>query len=265
MSVVVITGTGGMGLACARRLGSGHQLVLAEEEQPRLDAVVHGFREEGYDVYGRQLDVSSPESVEDLATFVAGCGPLATFVHTAGLSPTMASGERILAVNLRGTALLIDAFGRLAGEGSVGVFIASMAGHLWPVDPDWERSVALAATDEVIAATGLDKEVDPETAYAVSKRGAMVRVVAAARAWGLKGARIVSVSPGIIATSMGHQEMAAQPIMGEMMKGSPVPRFGTASEVAEAVAWLAGPGAAFITGTDLLIDGGVAATMRGWN
>ena len=92
----------------------------------------------------------------------------------------------------------------------------------------------------------------------------MTRVEAAASAWGLKGARIVSVSPGMIATGMGHQESAAQPAMAEMLRASPVPRLGTPSEIAEAVAWLAGPGASFVTGTDLLVDGGVGAAMRGW-
>jgi NAD(P)-dependent dehydrogenase (short-subunit alcohol dehydrogenase family) len=264
MSVVVVTGAGGIGLACARRLGAGHQLVLAEADPTRLEVVVPTLQDEGYEVRGHQTDVSDSASVEGLAKFVADCGPLATVVHTAGLSPTMASGERILEVNLRGTALLIDAFGRLAGEGTVGVFIASMAGHLWPMDADRERSVATTEVTDVIAATGLPADVDPETAYAVSKRGVLLRVVAAARAWGLQGARIVSLSPGMIATGMGHQEGAAQPIMGEMLRGGAVPRLGTPTEIAEAVAWLAGPGAAFVTGTDLLIDGGVVATMRGW-
>ncbi|HEX3841577.1 MAG TPA: SDR family oxidoreductase [Acidimicrobiales bacterium] len=264
MSVVVVTGAGGIGLACARRLGAGHQLVLAEADPTCLDSVVPTLRDEGYDVLGHQIDISDTSSVEGLAKFVADCGPLATIVHTAGLSPTMASGERILAVNLGGTALLIDAFERLVGEGTVGVFIASMAGHLWPADRDREASVATAAAADVVGATGLAKDVDPETAYAVSKRGVMVRVAAAARAWGAKGARIVSVSPGMIATGMGHQESAAQPVMAEMLAASPIPRLGTPAEIAEAVAWLAGPGAAFVTGTDLLIDGGVVATSRGW-
>jgi NAD(P)-dependent dehydrogenase (short-subunit alcohol dehydrogenase family) len=264
MSVVVITGAGGIGLACARRLGAGRQLVLAEADPARLDVVVLTLEDEGYDVRGHQTDVSDAASVEDLAKLVADLGPIATIVHTAGLSPTMASGQRILAVNLRGTALMIDAFGQLAVEGTVGVFIASMAGHLWPMETDREASVATAEVADLISATGLAEDVDPATAYGVSKRGVILRVAAAARTWGLQGARIVSVSPGMIATGMGHQESAAQPIMAEMLQHSPVPRFGTPSEVADAVAWLAGPDAAFVTGTDLLIDGGVVATSHGW-
>lgn len=264
MSVVVITGSGGIGLACARRLGAGHQLVLAEANQDRLDVVVPTLEDEGYDVHGHQTDVSEPASVEGLAKLVADLGPVATVVHTAGLSPTMASGQRILAVNLRGTALMIDAFGPLAVEGTVGVFIASMAGHLFPMEPDREAAVATAEVADIVGATGLPGDVDPATAYGVSKRGVMVRVAAAARTWGMKGARIVSVSPGMIATGMGHQESAAQPMMAEMLRQSPVPRLGTPSEIAAAVAWLAGPEAAFVTGTDLLIDGGVVATSHGW-
>jgi NAD(P)-dependent dehydrogenase (short-subunit alcohol dehydrogenase family) len=262
--VVVVTGAGGIGLACARRLGAGRQLVLAEADPGRLESVLPTLRDEGYDVCGHQTDVSDSGSVKSLAQLVADGGPVATVVHTAGLSPTMASGHRILAVNLRGTALLIDAFGRLATTGTVGVFIASMAGHLWPPDRDRDRSVATADAADIVDAAGLPADVDPETAYGVSKRGVMTRVVAAAPAWGLKGARIVSVSPGMIATGMGHQESAAQPAMAQMLEDSPVPRLGTPAEIAEAVAWLAGSGASFVTGTDLLVDGGVAATMSGW-
>ena len=176
----------------------------------------------------------------------------------------MAQGIRILEVNLRATAFLIDEFEKLVEVGTVGVFIASMAGHLWPLDDAREAAMATADPHGVIAATGLSPDVDPGTAYAVSKRGVMVRVVAAARAWGARGARIVSVSPGMIATPMGHQESAAQPLMNEMLEGSPIPRLGTPTDIAEAVAWVAGPSAAFITGTDVLVDGGVVASLRGW-
>jgi len=262
-AVVVVTGAGGIGLACARRLGSGHHLVLADADRGRLESVLPTLRDEGYDVHGHQTDVSDSGSVRDLARLVADHGPLATVVHTAGLSPTMASGQRILAVNLRGTALMIDAFEPLATTGTVGVFIASMAGHLWPPDRDGDRLVAAADPADIVDATGLPAEVDPATAYGVSKRGVMTRVVAAAHAWGLKGARIVSISPGMIATGMGHQESAAQPTMAQMLRDSPVPRLGTPSEIADAVAWLAGPSASFVTGTDLLIDGGVVARMTG--
>ena len=262
--VVVVTGAGGIGLACARRLGAGRRLVLADADAGRLESVLPTLRDEGYHVSGHQTDVSDSGSVQNLAEMVADHGPLTTVVHTAGLSPTMASGTRILAVNLLGTALLIEAFEPLATVGTVGVFIASMAGHLWPPDPDRDRSMATADPADIVEATGLPADVDPETAYGVSKRGVMTRVAAAARAWGLQGARIVSVSPGMIATGMGHQESAAQPVMAQMLRDSPVPRLGTPSEIAEAVAWLAGPGASFVTGTDLLVDGGVAAAMRGW-
>jgi NAD(P)-dependent dehydrogenase (short-subunit alcohol dehydrogenase family) len=223
------------------------------------------LHDEGFDAHGYQIDVSDVSSVEGLVGFAASQGSLATLVHTAGLSPTMASGRRILEVNLRGTALMIAAFQPLAGEGSVGVFVASMAGHLWPLDPATEAAIANADVADILEATGLGQDVDPSEAYAVSKRGAIVRVVAATKAWGARGARIVSLSPGMIATPMGHQESAAQPFMNEMLTMSPVPRLGTPVDIAEAVAWLAGPDASFITGTDILVDGGVVATMRGWS
>lgn len=265
MSVVVVTGTGGIGLACARRLGSGHTLVLAEADDRRLDSVVLQLRDEGFDVHGHCIDISDGPSVSTLAAHVSELGSLRTLVHTAGLSPTMAPGHRILDVNLKGTALLIEAFGPQAGVGTVGVFIASMAGHLWPADDHMDGAVAAALPDDVIAATGLPPDVDSSTAYAVSKRGVTVRVIAAAATWGRQGARIVSVSPGMIATPMGHQEYEATPLMEEMKNCSPVPRLGTSTDIGEAVAWLAGPDASFVTGIDLLVDGGVVASMRGWS
>jgi NAD(P)-dependent dehydrogenase (short-subunit alcohol dehydrogenase family) len=265
MSVVVITGTGGIGLACARRLGAGHQLVLAEADSDRLHSVVSRLSAEGFTAAGYEIDVSDGSSVSGLAAFAAERGPLATLVHTAGLSPTMAPGQRVLEVNLKGTALLIAAFETLAEVGTVGIFVASMAGHLWPIDDQFDHAVTAASPDDIIGATGLPPDIDSSTAYAVSKRGVLVRIVAAAPAWGARGARIVSVSPGMIATPMGHQEYEATPLMEEMKKASPIPRLGTPTDIAEAVAWLAGPDAGFITGTDLLVDGGVVASLRGWS
>jgi NAD(P)-dependent dehydrogenase (short-subunit alcohol dehydrogenase family) len=265
MSVIVVTGSGGMGLACARRIGSGHQLVLAEANAERLDAAVGALGEEGFDVLGYQIDVSDRASVEGLVTFTADQGRLSALVHTAGLSPSMASGNRILEVNLGGTSQLIESFEGLATEGTVGVFIASMAGHLWPMSDEMERAIATASVDSVVAATGLGPDVDSSEAYAVSKRGVILRVVAAARPWGVRGARIVSLSPGMVATPMGHQESAAQPFMSQMLADSPVPRMGTAADIAGMVAWLVGPEASFVTGSDFLVDGGVVAALRGWS
>jgi NAD(P)-dependent dehydrogenase (short-subunit alcohol dehydrogenase family) len=265
MPVVVVTGTGGIGLACARRLGAGHQLVLADADGNRLHSVVSTLSDEGFAAHGYEIDVSDAPSVSGLAAFAAEHGPLATLVHTAGLSPTMAPGNRILDVNLKGTALLVAAFEDLAGMGTVGVFVASMAGHLWPIDDQFDRAVGTAHPDDVVGATGVPADIDSSTAYAISKRGVVVRVVAAAPAWGARGARIVSVSPGMIATPMGHQEYEATPVMHEMKERSPVPRLGTPTDIAEAVAWLAGPDAGFVTGTDLLVDGGVVASLRGWS
>jgi NAD(P)-dependent dehydrogenase (short-subunit alcohol dehydrogenase family) len=264
MPVVVVTGTGGIGLACARRLGAGRELVLAEADGDRLHSAVTTLRDEGFAAHGYEIDVSDGSSVSGLATFAAERGPLATLVHTAGLSPTMAAGNRILEVNLKGTALLVATFETLAEVGTVGVFVASMAGHLWPIDDQFDQAVAAAHPDDVVSATGLADDVDSSTAYAVSKRGVVVRIVAAAPAWGARGARIVSVSPGMIATPMGHQEYKATPLMEEMKRESPIPRLGTPTDIAEAVAWLAGPDAGFVTGTDLLVDGGVVASLRGW-
>lgn len=265
--VVVVTGTGGMGMAIARRLGGGHQLVLADRIPEVLRAAAETLRGEGHHVHERPTDVSDPDAVTVLAETAAELGPLASVVHTAGVSPTQATSEQIVQVDVVGTARLLDAFAARVGRGTAGVCIASMAGTMFQgvLPTEVERALAATPTDELADLEVLDpSSMDPGHAYAVAKRANQLRVAAASVAWGERGARVNSISPGVISTPMGQQELASESgdMMRAMVESSATKRLGTPDDIAAAVAFLVGPEASFITGTDLLVDGGVVAAMR---
>jgi len=259
VSVVAIIGTGGMGLACARRLGSGRRLVVGDHDRDRLAEVVAVLGEEGHDALDQPVDVVDPFSVQAFAARAVAEGPLAAVVHTAGLSPTMASGDAVLRVDLVGTAHVLDAFVPHVTDGTVVVCIASMAGHMWPMDAATEVRMAHLPAAELVEAAALGDSPDPGLAYAFAKRANLARVKGMAAAYGARGARVVSVSPGMISTGMGRQEFEQQPVMAEMLASSPLRRLGTPDDIAAAVEWLVSPAAGFVTGTDLLVDGGVVA------
>jgi NAD(P)-dependent dehydrogenase (short-subunit alcohol dehydrogenase family) len=264
-AVVVIIGSGGMGIACARRLGVGTRLLLADSNAPAIERVVQDLGRDGFDVDGAVLDVVDLAAVQRFAEQASSMGPMAAVVHTAGLSPTMSDAERILAVDLVGTANVIDAFESVVRRDSVGVCIASMAGSITNLEPERERAFATLPTAELADAAAALGITDPTVAYGYAKRANQLRVEAAASRWGRVGARIVSVSPGIMSTGMGHQELASETFGGiirSMIESSPAGRIGTAEDVASTVQWLCSAGASFITGTDVRLDGGVTAAMR---
>jgi NAD(P)-dependent dehydrogenase (short-subunit alcohol dehydrogenase family) len=249
-----------MGAACARRLGSGRRLLLADFNTKLLESVAGELSDQGFNVTTRQLDVADPDGVRALAAAVQGrCRAI---VHTAGVSPMMAKPDRIYAVDLVGTALVLDAFLPIATAGTVGVFIASMAGEFGGLTPELERQLALAPTSELLGLVAdLPQSVESGSAYCVAKRANQLRVQAAALAWGRRGARVVSISPGVISTPMGRLEMK-QPMVTEMLKITPAGRAGTADDIAAAAAWLISEEASFISGVDLRVDGGVVASQR---
>jgi len=263
--VLAVIGVGGMGHAIARRLGAGKTVLLADYNEAVLTAVTESLAADGHHIESRRVDVSSPESVAQLAKEAAALGNVTQVAHTAGLSPAQASAEAILAVDLLGVALVLHEFGEVVAPGGAGVVIASMAGHMFPpLTAEQERALAHNPPGELLQLDFISSISEPTFAYPIAKQGNHIRVRAASAHWGRRGARINSISPGIISTPMGQQELAS-PVgdgMRAMVAMSATARLGTPEDIALATAFLLGPDASFITGTDLLVDGGVIAAIK---
>jgi NAD(P)-dependent dehydrogenase (short-subunit alcohol dehydrogenase family) len=262
--VLVVIGVGGMGQAIARRQGAGKAVLLADYNETTLKAAADALRGDGHTVTTHRVDVSSHDDVAELAQKAAAQGGVTQVAHTAGLSPTQASAEAILGVDLAGVAFVLEEFGRVVSPGGAGVVIASMAGHLAPpLTPEQEAALALTPADELLALP-FASVTSPQLAYGIAKRANQLRVQAASGPWGERGARVNAISPGVISTPMGQQELASDHghIMRAMIDASGTRRPGTPDDIAAATAFLLGPDSSFITGTDLLVDGGVVAALR---
>jgi NAD(P)-dependent dehydrogenase (short-subunit alcohol dehydrogenase family) len=260
-SVVVITGgSGGMGQACARRLGKNHALLLVDINAAAVEATASALRAEGYRVTPCCADLAKPEVIEQLVAKTQSLGPLRALVHTAGLSPTMADARRIMDVNWVATYRLAEAFLPIAQPGSCAVLIASISAYLAPA-----RAELDALLDDPLAPDFWSKIESfagtPEASYSFSKRAVLRYCERVVAQWGARGARIASISPGVIATPMGKKELEDKPMMAAMVAMTPMQRQGSADDIAAGVEFLCSDAASFITGTDLRIDGGVIPVM----
>jgi NAD(P)-dependent dehydrogenase (short-subunit alcohol dehydrogenase family) len=263
--VVVVLGVGGMGMACARRLGPGRTLVVADHDTERLASCAAELQSNGLNVVSHAVDVSVRSSVDELAGAVKALGQLRTLVHTAGLSPTMASPARVLEVDMIGTDHVLAAFLPLAEDGTAAICIASMAGYMAGMSAELEHALAAAPTEDLLSMVGPVDDLDFGASYCMAKRVNQLRVEQAAGVWGARGGRVVTISPGIISTPMSLQELeeGAGDAMRQQLALSALPRMGTADDIAAAVEWLASPAASFVTGCDLRVDGGVTAAIHG--
>lgn len=262
--IVVVIGAGSIGQAIARRVSAGKHVVLADLHRETAEAAATVLRDAGFAVSTATVDVSSRESVHALVAVATALGDVTGVIHAAGVSPTQASPATILAVDLYGTALVLEAFGAVIAAGGSGIVIASQSGHRLPA-LSAEQNAALATTpaDALLALPMLqpDRVDDPLHAYQLSKRANALRVMAEAVRWGRRGARINTISPGIIFTPLARDELAGPRGDGyrRMIEASAVGRGGTPDEVGAVGALLMGPDGAFITGSDILMDGGVTA------
>lgn len=263
-NVTVVIGAGSIGQAIARRVSAGKHVLLADLRQENADAAAKTLADAGFDVSTVTVDVSSRASVEALVATAAGIGPISGLIHAAGVSPTQASPATILKVDLYGTALVLEQFGAVIARGGAGVVIASQSGHrLPPLSVEQNAALAMTPVEELLKLPMLqpDQVTDPLHAYQISKRGNSLRVMAEAVRWGKRGARINTISPGIIITPLANDELRGPRGAGyrRMIEVSAAGRAGTPDEVGNVGALLMGPDGAFITGSDFLMDGGVTA------
>lgn len=264
--VVVVIGAGGIGLAIARRQGPGRTVLLADYNEAVLHSAADELRVGSYEVAVQHVDVSSRESVRALANRAATLGKILQVVNAAGLSPNMATVSRLLEVDLYGSAVVFEEFEQVIAHGGAGLIISSMAGHMMPsLTPEQNYALAYTPADELLKQPFLGPDAIPDSmvAYIMAKRANVLRVQAAAMSWGARGARVNSISPGIIATPLAQHELNSE--IGDgyraMIEASPAGRMAPPEEIAAAAAYLLGPEATFVTGSDLLIDGGVIAAI----
>lgn len=264
-SVSVVTGAaGGMGSACARAIARpGEALVLADMTE-RVADVAAELADTGAPTHPIVCDVSDRASVARLAELVASVGSPRAIVHAAGTSPSMGDWASMFRVNLVGTALVVEALRGLATKGTAAVCFSSNAAHIAQPDTSCERLVSRPLAPDLFAEIESDFEAlqDSANAYAWAKRGVILLVNREAAAWGRRGARIVSVSPGLIDTAMGHLELANQPGVPVLLSQTPAGRMGTPEDVAAVVTFLVSDAAGYVTGTDVLVDGGAVLAGR---
>ena len=265
--VIVVIGSGGIGQAIARRQGFGKTVLLADTNAETLSRAAAEMSGASYSVVTQPVDVTSRASVRALAEAAAALGQVMQVVNTAGLSPNMAPVKKLLEVDLYGSAVVFEEFGKVIAPGGAGLIISSMAGHMMRQLPaEDEKQLAQVPADDLLALPCLQEQAIPNTlvAYMVAKRANFLRVQAEAVKWGERGARVNAISPGIIVTPLAAHELNSEigPIYRAMVEASPSKRMAPPEEIAIAASFLLGPDAGFITGSDLLIDGGVIAAMR---
>jgi NAD(P)-dependent dehydrogenase (short-subunit alcohol dehydrogenase family) len=292
--LAVVVGAGGMGMAITRRLGQSHRLLLVSRSQATLDKQAAVLHTEGHDIITCACDVTDAQGIARVADVVAAKGPMKTLAHVIGISPSMGDFRTIMAVNLVGPAMMAEALLPFAKTGTAAVFVSSLAAYMQQdgrdsqiLDHTFFPAMRIAGTypyavpgdvaddaiwpllDAPLGEAFLDEleaklggRSTSHLAYRLSKAGLNRMCVRLAPVWGRQGARIMSMSPGMIATPMGTAEYAHQPMKYEYLRRTPLSREGTMLEMADVVEFLASERASFITGIDLLVDGGLTAAFR---
>ena len=265
-NVMILTGAGQIGMAIARRMGYGMKIVIGDKLKGNADAIAKTMNDAGFDVIPIEMDLSSRYSILNLISEAQKYGEISMLVNAAGVSPSQASIETILKVDLYGTAVLLEEVGKVIKPGGVGVTISSQSGHRMPaLTPEADELLATTPTEELLSLDMLQKENIHDTlhAYQMAKRCNVKRVMAEAVKWGTKKARINSISPGIVVTPLAIDEFNGPrgDFYKNMFAKCPAGRPGTADELANVAELLMSAKGAFITGADFLIDGGATASF----
>lgn len=262
---IALLGAGSMGCAIVRRIAAGRKILLGDISEKNLEKVSSDFKYGGYDVETCIVNAMEKDSVEAFAQKAASLGKVMYFIDTAGASPNQASPEYILSLDMAGTGYAVDAFGKVMAEGGEGLIISSQTGYMYPIPNETELEILKTPTEKLMDVPFIKETATSSgLAYMIAKRVNHLQAQkAAATTWKERRARINTISPGVIVMPLAYDEFAAA---GEgyqqMIDASAAMRTGTSEEIAEAGAFLLGEHAKFITGTDLLIDGGVIAAIR---
>lgn len=261
--VAVLVGAGSIGLAIIRRVSAGKHVVLADCNLQNAEQAANTLEDAGFECSAIQCDLGSKEDIQELVKFAMGKGDITNVVNAAGVSPSQAPVAEILRVDLYGTSVLLEEFGRVIAEGGSCVIISSQSGHRLPALPQ-EQNEALAMTplDDLLELPFLKTIDDTLKAYQYSKRCNVLRVMYEATRWGHRGATVNSISPGIIITPLANDELHGPRKDGylKMIEGMPARRAGTPDEVGDLAEFLMSPRGRFISGADFLIDGGCTAS-----
>ena len=263
--VMILTGAGQIGMAIARRMGYGKKIVVGDKKPENAGAIAGIMNGAGFDAVPVETDISSRDSVLNLIAEARKYGEITMLVNSAGVSPSQAPVEAILKVDLYGTAVLLEEIGKVIGHGGVGVTISSQSGHRMPaLAPEEDEQLATTPTEKLLSLDILRPEHIRDTlhAYQMAKRCNVKRVMAEAVKWGERGARINSISPGIVVTPLALDEFDGPrgDFYRNMFAKCPAGRPGTADEIANVAELLMSDRGAFITGADFLIDGGATAS-----
>ena len=263
--VMLLTGAGQIGMAIARRMGYGMKIVIGDKKPENAQAIAKTMNDAGFDVVPMEMDLSSRASIQNIIVEAQKYGDITMLVNAAGVSPSQAPIEAILKVDLYGTAVLLEEVCKVIAPGGVGVTISSQSGHrMKQLTPEEDEQLACTPTEELLKLPLLQPENIRDTlhAYQLAKRCNEKRVMAESVKWGEKGARINSISPGIIVTPLAIDEFNGPrgDFYKNMFAKCPAGRPGTADEVANVAELLMSGKGAFITGADFLIDGGATAS-----
>nr|WP_321239255.1 SDR family oxidoreductase [uncultured Tolumonas sp.] len=263
--VVILAGAGQIGMAIARRVSFGKKLIIGDKNPDNAKNIAKIMNDAGFDVEAIEMDLSSRASIKQMIAKSKEYGDITMLINSAGVSPSQASTEVVLKVDLYGTAVLLEEVGKEIASGGVGVTISSQSGHRMPaLTPEIDAQLALTPTEELLDLEVLQPQniKDSLHAYQMAKRCNVKRVMAEAVKWGERGARINSISPGIVVTPLAIDEFNGPrgDFYKNMFAKCPSGRPGTADEIANLAELLMSPQGAFITGADFLIDGGATAS-----
>ena len=250
-NVMILTGAGQIGMAIARRMGYGMKIVIGDKKMENAQTISLTMNEAGFDTVAVEMDLSSRESIQAIIAEAQKYGPITMLVNAAGVSPSQAPIEAILKVDLYGTAVLLEEVGKVIAPGGVGVTISSQSGHRMPaLTPEQDEQLACTPTEELLKLDILQPENIRDTlhAYQMAKRCNEKRVMAESVKWGEKGARVNSISPGIIVTPLALDEFNGPrgDFYKNMFAKCPAGRPGTADEVANVAELLMSDKGAFI-------------------